>query len=57
MVEMLKKGEFVAERVVREVCLKLNEILIEESNLVYLEGPVVVIGDVHGQFYDVLRIF
>lgn len=33
------------------------EILVEESNVIRLESPINIIGDVHGQFYDVLKIF
>jgi serine/threonine-protein phosphatase 2B catalytic subunit len=28
-----------------------------ERNLVHVEQPVVIVGDVHGQFYDLLRVF
>jgi serine/threonine-protein phosphatase 2B catalytic subunit len=28
-----------------------------EKNLIHVEQPVVIVGDVHGQFYDLLRVF
>lgn len=39
------------------LCLKLKEILIKESNVVYISSPVTVVGDIHGQFYDLIEIF
>ena len=32
------------------------DIFSREQNLITLDGPVVVVGDVHGQFYDLLKI-
>ena len=49
-------------RVVNEVTqiLRNQEILIflgSENNLLKVKEPVVIIGDVHGQFYDMIHIF
>ena len=30
---------------------------MDESNLVDVSAPVNVVGDVHGQFYDVIKLF
>ena len=39
------------------LCTKAKEILNEESNVQYINSPVTICGDVHGQFEDVLELF
>ncbi len=29
----------------------------DEPNLVTMEDPLTIVGDIHGQFYDMLKIF
>jgi hypothetical protein len=31
--------------------------LMKESNVVHIRSPVTVVGDIHGQFHDLLEIF
>jgi serine/threonine-protein phosphatase PPG1 len=57
IIEIIGNGSALPERTIRELCRKFTEILASESNLMYIEGPVNIIGDVHGQFYDVQKIF
>jgi serine/threonine-protein phosphatase PPG1 len=53
----LYKNELLAESVVEAICSKAKELLMKESNVVHIRSPVTVVGDIHGQFYDMLEIF
>ncbi|XP_017778589.1 PREDICTED: serine/threonine-protein phosphatase PP1-gamma catalytic subunit B-like [Nicrophorus vespilloides] len=45
------------ENDMRLLCLKVREILMSQPNLLELETPIVIAGDIHGQFHDLLKIF
>eukprot|EP00002_Diphylleia_rotans_P014473 TRINITY_DN2821_c0_g3_i2.p1 TRINITY_DN2821_c0_g3~~TRINITY_DN2821_c0_g3_i2.p1 ORF type:complete len:309 (-),score=54.49 TRINITY_DN2821_c0_g3_i2:394-1320(-) len=56
-IERLYRCGMLTEQEVKEVCDKVKELLIQESNVQQLQAPVTVVGDVHGQFFDLLEIF
>jgi len=56
-IERLQKHELLTEKEVRWLCESLHAVLIEESNVVAVSTPVSVVGDIHGQFDDLLEIF
>lgn len=47
----------IAEPVIEAICAKTKELLMKESNVVHIKAPVTVVGDIHGQFFDLLEIF
>ena len=53
----VKKGELVDEINVKRLCDKAKEILAKDGNIIHVESPVTVCGDIHGQFYDLLELF
>lgn len=55
--ESLKKGELISEKDIKILCDRVKEILMEESNVVPVTAPVIICGDIHGQFYDLLELF
>lgn len=57
LIAHVKEGKIIDETDMKTVCFHVRSLLIEEPNMYSIEGKVVVVGDVHGQFYDFLQIF
>ncbi|KAJ3425303.1 serine/threonine-protein phosphatase [Anaeramoeba flamelloides] len=49
--------KLIPPKTVIDISNKITELLIEENNLLFISGPVTVVGDIHGQFFDLLLLF
>jgi len=55
-IETLKGGECVSEQELRTLCQLVSELLMEESNVQPVLSPVTIVGDLHGQHFDLLNL-
>jgi len=55
--EHIKDCNTLTEQEMKQLCEKVKELLLAESNVQPVSSPVTVCGDIHGQFYDLLELF
>lgn len=53
----IKEGRFIPEDIIYEICLQVQELLINEANVSRVDAPVTICGDIHGQLHDLLTLF
>ncbi|CAB3401767.1 unnamed protein product [Caenorhabditis bovis] len=51
------KNVQLTESEIKGLCQKSREIFLSQPILLELEAPLKICGDVHGQYYDLLRLF
>jgi serine/threonine-protein phosphatase 2A catalytic subunit len=56
-VKTLNIVKLLPEKDVKDLCVKCKEVLEHESNVAVVKAPVTIVGDVHGQFHDLLELF
>jgi serine/threonine-protein phosphatase PP1 catalytic subunit len=47
----------LAETEIKELCKRCRELFLSQPILLELEAPIKIVGDVHGQYFDLLRLF
>ncbi|MES1903360.1 MAG: hypothetical protein MHPSP_003044, partial [Paramarteilia canceri] len=55
--EAALSGQYLNEKQVSCLCDKVRELLLLENNVESVSSPVTVVGDIHGQFYDLRKLF
>lgn len=56
-VKNIGKLVLIPEGAIKGLCAAVREIILGQSAFLELEAPLQVLGDVHGQYYDLLRMF
>lgn len=57
MVATLLDHKFLPEKDVLQLCERARSLISEESNVHFVRAPVTVVGDIHGQFHDMMEMF
>jgi serine/threonine-protein phosphatase 2A catalytic subunit len=47
----------LVEEDVKTLCLRARDILEKEENVQPVSSPVTLVGDIHGQWYDLIELF
>ncbi|KAM7541602.1 hypothetical protein Aperf_G00000026900 [Anoplocephala perfoliata] len=56
-IETIRQCKYLPEPELRKLCDYVSDLLMEECNVQPVSTPVTVCGDIHGQFYDLLKLF
>ncbi|VWU52997.1 serine/threonine protein phosphatase 4, putative [Hepatocystis sp. ex Piliocolobus tephrosceles] len=56
-IDMLKKCKLLGEKEVKILCEEVKTLLLNEENIRHVHLPVIICGDIHGQFYDLKELF
>lgn len=56
-IDKLAECQPLTEVEVRKLCEHARDALIREANVRRVQSPVTIVGDIHGQFHDLLELF
>jgi len=52
-----KAGAGLTELEIKALCVQSREVFMSQPMLLELQAPLKIVGDLHGQFHDLLRLF
>lgn len=57
ILERVKECEKLSEEEIHKMCVLATEIFLKENNILIMHSPITICGDIHGQFYDLKKLF
>lgn len=51
------KGVCLRNAEINSICARVRELFLQQPPLIELEAPVKIVGDIHGQYSDLIRMF
>ena len=56
-IKLVSESNLLSEEELKYICYKSMEIFMQESSFLELTAPIIICGDIHGQFRDLIRLF
>ena len=57
LIEQTLSYKLLTDKEIIDLCEQVRLKLLEESNVKIINPPCTVVGDIHGQFFDLLEMF
>ena len=56
-IKLVSESNLLSEDELKYLCYKSMEIFMQESSFLELTAPIIICGDIHGQYRDLIRLF
>ena len=56
-IKLVTETKLLSEDELKYLCIKSMEIFMQESSFLELTAPIIICGDIHGQYHDLIRLF
>ena len=56
-IKLISESNLLSEEELKYLCNKSMEIFMQESSFLELTAPIIICGDIHGQYRDLIRLF
>jgi serine/threonine-protein phosphatase PP1 catalytic subunit len=56
-IKLVSESNLLSEEELKYLCIKSMEIFMQESSFLELTAPIIICGDIHGQYRDLIRLF
>jgi serine/threonine-protein phosphatase 2A catalytic subunit len=56
-IDLVRQCKYLPEKDAKDMCKRVTALFRQEGNVVPVAIPVTIVGDIHGQFYDLIELF